>query len=213
MFKAYFLLNPGNNPFRCRGESAAALVRDRFPDIHGYVQTSALPGQADVAFSGSAELWFTSAEAALAACEAGPGELIADDASLHSAFAGMERVVMQMPDYLTEERIKGVYPFGRKAGISLTDFQEHWWFNHGPIAALTEEAFSYHQIHALPEAYERLSPVYNGITEITWPNETAAARALDSRQMREDQASDAPNFVNMDSIALFLAREEAVIAP
>jgi hypothetical protein len=31
--------------------------------------------------------------------------------------------------------------------------------------------------------------------------------------MREDQGSDAPNFVDMESISLFMAKEEVIIEP
>ena len=213
MFKAYFLIQPGDDPFALRGSDAAAAARERFPRLRGYYQTRALPGQDDIAFSAAAECWFTDAEAAVEACEEGLGGLLAPGAEVHSTLAGMERVVMQQPGYLTAARVKGVYPFRRRPDLSLADFQDYWWHTHGPIAALTEEALSYHQVHPVPLAYERLAPAYDGITEITWPDAGAAGRALVSRQMREDQGSDAPNFVDLDSIALFLAEEEIVIAP
>ncbi len=213
MFKAYFLFNPGSDPFRYEADSAADLVRRLFPGIRGYVQTRALPGQDAPAFSGSAELFFDNAADCVAACEQGPGELAAEDASVHSTLAGMERVVMRVPDYLTRDRIKGVYPFCRKEGLEVEPFQHYWWHNHGPIAALTDEALGYVQVHPVPENYEMANAHYDGVTEIAWPDAEAAGRGLTSRQMTEDQASDAPNFVRMDSVALILAKEETVIAP
>ena len=69
------------------------------------------------------------------------------------------------------------------------------------------------QIHTLSDSYKTVNPVYDGITEISWPDIEAAGRAIDSRQMREDQGSDAPNFVDMKSISLFMVKEEVIIEP
>ncbi|MBT7876487.1 MAG: hypothetical protein HN738_00245, partial [Gammaproteobacteria bacterium] len=63
------------------------------------------------------------------------------------------------------------------------------------------------------DSQETVSQAYDGITEISWPDIEAAGRAIGSRQMREDQGSDAPNFVDMDSISLFMAKEEVIIEP
>jgi len=213
MYKTCFLINAGADPFRFKGLDAANAVRTLFPEIKGYVQARALPGQESPAFSGSAELWFDESPSALAACVIGIERLLAEGVGVQSCLSGMERVVMRAADYITADRIKGVYPFRKKPGMTLEAFQHHWWHTHGPIAALTEEALSYVQIHARADSQETVSPVYDGITEIWWPDIEAAGRAIGSRQMREDQGSDAPNFVDMESISLFFAKEEIVIAP
>lgn len=139
--------------------------------------------------------------------------MLAESATVLSSLAGMERVVVRTPDYLTGSRMKGVYPFCRKEGMALDAFQAYWWHHHGPIAALTEEALAYVQIHPLLESYDKAPPAYDGITEISWRDAGAAMRGITSRQMVEDQASDAPNFVADGSVALYLAEEETVIAP
>ena len=125
----------------------------------------------------------------------------------------MERVVVRTAKYITADRVKGVYPFRKKSGMTLDEFRHHWWHTHGPIAALTEEALSYVQIHRSSYLNETLNCVYDGITEISWLDMDAAGRAIDSRQMREDQGSDAVNFVDLESISLFMAKEEVVIEP
>lgn len=213
MYKTCFLMSDGEDPFRFNGRYAEDAIRSLFPDIKGYVQTRALPGQESPAFSGVAELWFDDSSLAIAACVAGLGDLLSKVAEVQSCLAGMERVVMRTPEYFTADRIKGVYPFRRRPDLTLEAFQHHWWHKHGPIAALTEEALSYVQIHTLADSYETVNPVYDGITEISWLDLEAAGRGIGSRQMREDQATDAPNFVDMESIALFMAKEEVVIEP
>ena len=213
MYKTCFLINAGEDPFRFSGRDAEDAIRAVFPDIKGYVQTRALPDQESPAFSGQAELWFDDSSLAIAACVAGIGDLLADGAEVQSCLAGMERVVVRTAEYITADRIKGVYPFRKRPELTLEAFQNHWWHNHGPIAALTEEALSYVQIHTLADSYKAVSPVYDGITEISWLDIEAAGRAIGSRQMREDQGGDAPNFVDMESISLFMAKEEVVIEP
>jgi uncharacterized protein (TIGR02118 family) len=184
-----------------------------FPEIKGYVQARALPGQESPAFSGSAELWFDDSSIATAACVIGIGGLLAEGVEVQSCLSGMERVVVRTAEYVTADRVKGVYPFRKKPGLTLEAFQHHWWHTHGPIAALTEEALSYVQIHTRADSQETASPAYDGITEISWPDIETAGRAIGSRQMREDQGSDAPNFVDMESISLFIAKEEVIIEP
>lgn len=213
MYKTYFLFEPGDDPFALQGEQALAALRTCFEDAVGYVQTRALDGQEAPAFSGAAEFWFESPQAAVAAAKSPIDGLMQQGARVHSIFTGLERVVVRTPAYIGAERIKGVYPFCRRSDLSLSAFRHHWWHNHGPIAALTDEALSYHQIHPLDEIQRELNPHYDGITEISWFDEAAAGRAITSRQMREDQGADAPNFVDMESIALILAKEETVLAP
>lgn len=214
MYKTYFLIQPGlDDPFRWRGDAAADAARARFPGLVGYYQTRAVPDQEAPAFSGIAELWFEHPAAALKAQSQGPGDLLAAGVTLQSSMAGMERVVVRTPRYIHGERIKCVYPFCKRDDMTVAAFQSRWWHGHGPIAALTEEALSYIQIHPLAESYDKHPPFYDGITEISWPDMAAAARGIGSRQMKEDQGSDAPHFVNLDTVSLFFAHEEIVIEP
>ena len=210
MFKVYFLL--AGEPFQYEGLAAEEAVLEAYPLAVGYVQARSLaeqlPGGEAPAYTGAAELWFRDAGDAL---EAGEKAFTLSDADVQATVVGAERIVMRLPDHHTEKRIKGVYPFRRKPGMPVSDFQRHWWHNHGPIAALTEEALCYVQTHVLAECYDEGSPRYDGITELHFRNRDAAVRATVSRQMREDQGGDAPNFVDMDSIELFLVEEEVVI--
>ena len=213
MYKTCFLINAGEDPFRFKGRDAEDAIRVVLPEIKGYVQARALSGQESPAFSGSAELWFDDSSIATAACVIGIGGLLAEGVEVQSCLSGMERVVVRTAEYVTADRVKGVYPFRKKPGLTLEAFQHHWWHTHGPIAALTEEALSYVQIHTRADSQETASPAYDGLTEISWPDIETAGRAIGSRQMREDQGSDAPNFVDMESISLFIAKEEVIIEP
>ncbi|MDA0976961.1 MAG: EthD domain-containing protein [Proteobacteria bacterium] len=214
MYKVSFLLAPGaGQPFSLQGDAAGEAATGIFPGLCGYVQTAAVPGQENPAFSGVIECFFSRASDALAAVDADPSALLSDDVSILSVVVGMERVVMRTPACFGTDQVKGVYPFRRKQGMSVADFQDYWWHSHGPIAARTEEALSYIQVHPLPECYAGGDADYDGITEIAWPDMEAAMRGVTSRQMQEDQSTDAGNFVDRESVSLFFAKAEVIIAP
>ena len=65
----------------------------------------------------------------------------------------------------------------------------------------------------MPSAYEHGEPDFDGVTEIFWPDMQSAESAVASRQMTEDQAGDAQNFVDLDSVMLFFGVEDVVIEP
>jgi uncharacterized protein (TIGR02118 family) len=189
------------------------MVLQSFPRVKGYVQTTPLADQGELSIAGMLELYFVEPAAALSVRRSDLPGLLAPGIEVATVITGMERVVMRAADFASRETIKGVYPFRRRSDLSVEAFQHHWWHNHGPIAALTEEALAYTQLHVLADCYDQSQPAFDGITEIYWPDRAAAERAVVSRQMREDQASDAPNFVDMDSIVLFFAEEETILAP
>ena len=219
MFKSYFFLEgeAGAEPFLAGGSDAADLLRGAVPPAAGYVQTRTLAQQIndedEPPYIGIAELWFARAAHALnsAAHAQALNGMLAPDVRVGPIVTGAARTVMRLPEHHTGRHIKGVFPFRRKTGMSVGEFQHYWWLNHGPIAALTESAVYYLQCHPLGESYERGTPPYDGITELHWPDVAAARSAMASRQMREDQSNDASNFAEPGSVVLFLAREEVVI--
>ncbi len=217
MFKVYFLLHADNDPFKAHGDEAAALARETFPNLAGYVQTRASERQVDgreggTAFNATAEVWFRYAADAVQAAQHGCDALI-NGAEVHAVHCGEERVVMRTAEHWLKPCMKGVYPFRRKAGMGIADFQHYWWHNHGPIAAATEEALCYVQTHVLEQYYEGGEPAYDGVTELHWLDTGAANRAVASRQMVEDQGGDAPNFVDLESVQLLLVDQEICVAP
>lgn len=210
MIKIFLLLEGREAPFALTEQAAAEEVRGLLPDIAGYVQTRAM---GDAPFSGCAEFYFGN--------ESGAGSL--DPATLSSLFSGAtrvaasvsgdHRVVMRLPQFFKGPNVKGVYPFRRRVDLAVADFQAYWWHTHGPIAALTEHALAYCQTHPMQSAYEHGEPDFDGVTEIFWPDMQSAESAVASRQMTEDQAGDAQNFVDLDSVMLFFGVEDVVIEP
>ena len=211
MYKISVLLKATDQPpFRYQGEEAAAEARTRFPTLSGYVQTSPLADQPEVPFAGALELYFASVEAlSIGDVDA----LLTDGTTAACVVTGAERVVMCKPEFRVRDSIKGVYPFRRKPGLNVEAFQHYWWHTHGPIAAQTQAALAYTQLHVLPGCYETGEPVFDGITEIYWPDRAAVERAVASRQMIDNQGADAANFVDLQSVVLFYAEEDILIAP
>lgn len=219
MLKMYvFLAAPvGLDPFASSGAAAAERVKALAPGVVGYTQSRTLAEQIDDSsappFAGVAELFFTDSRDALAAATAveALAPLWSDSAEPAAVVVGHERIVMRLPEHHRGGFIKGVFPFRRKAGMPVDQFQRHWWHIHGPIAAQTEGAVLYVQCHPLSACYQDATPSFDGVTELHWEGVAAARAAMSSRQMREDQAGDAANFAEPGSVLLFLAAEEPVI--
>ncbi len=208
------------DPFNSRGDVAAKRVQQICPVAIGYTQTRADVTQLDPAvppaYSGVMELWFSDPDDALHAqtrIDALASLWHDDSVEVAGVVSGHERIVMRLPEFHTGSYIKGVFPFRRKPGMSVADFQTHWWQRHGPIAALTQDALCYAQCHPFVASYAKNNaPDFDGITELYWRTTQDADAAMASRQMREDQSNDAGNFVDRDSVQLFLASEEVVLA-
>ncbi|MFP6808260.1 MAG: EthD domain-containing protein [Pseudomonadales bacterium] len=209
----YFIKSEASLELR---KDALEKLRQSCPSLEAAVLSSAIkdaiPGRSTT-LSGVLELWFECTADAEAANELSPAMLFVSPVETAFVLSGMERIVMRHPGFYTTSGVKGVYAFRRKGSMPVKDFQHYWWHNHGPLAALTENATCYSQCHLAKEAYPNGSPGYDGVTEIYWPDLPAALSALDSRQMTEDQSSDAKNFVDLESIELMIAKEHMIIPP
>ena len=214
MYKTYWLIKGGADPFRVKGKKAGELIGELFPEARGAVMTRAckeqVPGRGETSFNATLELWFHDAGVAEAAAAQGLAPLLAEGVELVATLAGLERTVMRKPGYAMAKCIKGVYPFRRKVGMAVASFQDYWWHGHGPIAARTEGALAYFQVHPLERCYDGGEPGYDGITELHWPNTGAALQAVASQQMAEEQGKDAVNFADLDSVELLLVDQEVL---
>ena len=195
-------------PLRCDSAQARKLVDDYLPSVAHYRQFARAPAQLDggqdAPFAASAEFWVRDANA----CQA-----VVD--FLHSAAAvqsGLFSVAPSLVEHCEEHNIMGAafvdsgfkctFLFNRKPDMDLGAFHHHWLHTHGPIAARTENAERYVQSH-ITAADRR----YDGITELFWADHPTAVASMASEQMRADQASDAQNFVDTESLIAFLATE------
>lgn len=226
MYKTYLFLQGtiGSEPFLYRSAQAASAIATAVPGAVGYTQTRTLTeqigGREAAPFTGIAELCFDDLAAALESGDhaTAMSGLLTPGTQVGPVVTGTARTVLRLAAHHHGGLIKGVFPFRRKAGLAVADFQRYWWLQHGPVAALTENAVYYLQCHPLAQTYanaqtdEDGSPPYDGITELHWPDAASARAAMSSRQMIEDQGADARNFVAPGSVLLFLAVEEVVVA-
>ena len=215
-----FLSHPSHrDPFAHRGGAAAELQAQICPAAAGYTQTRALDAQLEADqvphFAGVAEFRFVDPGAALAFAEkrSAIAPLLAPDARVVAVVTGVDHVVMRMPTHSAAPGIKGVYPFRGLAHLDSEAFSRRWLYGHGPIAALTEEALCYVQCHLLAPAWSAEESAFHAVTEIHWPDIAAARRGVGSRQMREDQGTDAQDFLEPGSVRLVFAEEETVRRP
>lgn len=219
MFKTYYFLEgPPGDPFATSGGAARRFADERLPRAAGITLSRSLAEQIDprarAPFAGVAEIWHARSEDALARTERGAIEaLLAPGVRIGPVITGLARIALRTAAHHGSAGLKGVFPFRRKAGMSVESFQSRWWHGHGPIAAHTEGALFYLQCHPLIETYADAPPAFDGVTELHWPDLAAARRAMASRQMREDQGGDSPHFAAAGSVQLFAAQEEMLRAP
>jgi len=214
MIKSYYFIK-SEDALTLR-EDAVDTLRQSCPSIEAALLSNvikdAIPGRSTL-LSGVLELWFENIADADAASEFSPAMLFVKPVETVSVLMTMERLVMRQPSFYRNNGVKGIYAFRRKGGMPVKEFQHYWWHNHGPIAALTENATCYVQCHVTKESYQNVSPAYDGVTEIYWPDVPAALASLGSRQMTEDQSNDAKNFADADSIELMIAEQHMIIPP
>ncbi|MFT4677209.1 MAG: hypothetical protein ACJAX5_000554 [Patiriisocius sp.] len=222
MIKLYFFVqsNPDiadeTGPVTTLQEDAAELIKTLYPSTNAAVFSAAIVDAIagrPPSMSGALELWFDDAEEANAASEVLPNAIFTNTIKVAGKAIGVERVVMRRPEFYQKNGVKGLYAFRRKSDLSVEDFQFYWWQNHGPIAALTEGATCYIQCHVPMNAYENGKPEFDGVTELYWPDVTSALQGIGSKQMIEDQSTDARNFVDLESVDLMIAEQHMIIPP
>lgn len=206
MYKLFFFTAETLDPTQSAIEQRRSVAQQVAPGLCGYSESEPLTQQLgdDNAFCARVvELYWMRSSDALNAFEARQrlAEAILEAADT-PALMGLERVVLRTAEHRPERDIKLLFPFRRKAELSLDAFQRYWWQQHGPIAARTEGATGYLQYHRLAETYDHASGPWDAVTELHFPDWTATQAAMASRQMTEDQAGDANHFVEPESVQI-----------
>jgi uncharacterized protein (TIGR02118 family) len=122
--------------------------------------------------------------------------------------------------------IKLVYCLRRKEGMSLAEFQRYWREVHGPLVHKNAEALRvrrYVQVHALDDPINQalgrqrgnaVEP-FDGVAELWWDSLEdflAASRTDEGRRAARELLEDEKNFIDLERSAIFLARENPIIA-
>jgi len=210
MIKIYALFGDKGktSPFKLDREAAGAAIRQKFTNVRSYRQFQRTPEQLDdlelAPYSASAELWLDDNE--------DPAELVraleSAATSVPEVFAVNPALVVRSQEHnilgkhLQDSGFKATFLFNRKPSMALAYFHAYWRNHHGPIAAKTQHAQRYVQSHI---SDPRRS--YDGITELFWADHDTALASMASQQMTVDQSSDARNFVDGESLVVFLAQE------
>jgi hypothetical protein len=98
--------------------------------------------------------------------------------------------------------IKGFYFSGRKPGMSVEAFQDHWLNVHGPLVVPSPGISRYVQCHPCPETYETLEPRFDSLAVLTFPSKEAQAVFAASDDNTIHQRNDLPNLWDMTGRAL-----------
>src|SRR5713101_6124938 len=106
--------------------------------------------------------------------------------------------------------VKVVTFLKRKPGMPVEDFQRYWLTRHPEVVVRLPGVRRYVQSHAVPSAYQKREPLYDGIAEV-WADGTDALRAMTrSLEHRAVQADEA-NFIDRDRMG-FIVTEDYMLA-
>ena len=210
MIKIYALFadQPGERPFNLGAGNAHAAMTSRFPQLRHYRQferaSEQLAGLPVAPYVASAELWLDHGSdpapilSALDSAQASLPDVFTRDPAL--LVQGEEHNISGEP--WQDSGFKATFLFNRKRGMALDAFHAYWLSHHGPIAARTQDAERYVQSHI-----SEPSRTYDGITELFWCDHTTALASMGSEQMTVEQSNDAQNFVDGESLVVFMGAE------
>ena len=98
----------------------------------------------------------------------------------------------------------------RKPGMPVEDFQRYWLTRHPEVVVRLPGVRRYIQSHALPSAYRKGEPVYDGIAEV-WADGTDALRAMTRSSEHAGVQADEVNFIDRVRVG-FIVTEDHVLA-
>jgi uncharacterized protein (TIGR02118 family) len=102
--------------------------------------------------------------------------------------------------------VKAFNFFKRKPGLSVEDFRSYWLNEHAAVIRKIPELRKYIASITLPSAYRNREPLYDGISEAWFDDESALRDNADSAQRRAASADDA-KFVDMSTTGSIIVDE------
>jgi uncharacterized protein (TIGR02118 family) len=96
--------------------------------------------------------------------------------------------------------------FKRKPGLSVDDFRDYWLNEHAAIIRAIPEIRKYVASITLPSAYRNREPLYDGISEAWFDDETVIRATADSAPRRAAHTDDA-KFVDMSKAGSIIVDE------
>jgi uncharacterized protein (TIGR02118 family) len=118
-----------------------------------------------------------------------------------------ERVIVDGPT--TPGMVKVIWAFSRKPGLSLEEFQEHWFEVHGhTLGSKLPGIRRYVQNHSLPEAYALRPMTHDGFSEAWWDDLESLHRSRASAEWAALSADGQTLFTY--PMAVVVARETVI---
>lgn len=165
-------------------------------------------------YEGLAELWAESIEDFVAMRRSpayverlGPDEEHFVDRAASDWLGTTEHVVI---DRGQPAPIKLMFLARRRPGLTVEEFQRHWLDVHAPLVDSTPGLVRYVQCHVTPDSYGARPPAWDGVAELCFADRAALGDALGSDSFRVQRA-DVERFIDIDTIAAFVAREHVLI--
>jgi uncharacterized protein (TIGR02118 family) len=203
--------------FQSYWRSRHAEIVAGLPGVRRYVQSHTRPSiyaRREPAYDGIAELWNDDVDALRAMVRHPHYAVVKEDEGRFidgATMAGLvtrEHVIVDGP--APSGAVKNVEFVTRRPDLSVERFQRHWREVHGPIAAAIPVLRRYVQSHALPEAYGRRSPPYDGIA-VTWFDSVDAMRHSATTPEYARTREDEPNFIAAGDVPVILTTEHVVV--
>ena len=111
----------------------------------------------------------------------------------------------------SEPRIKRLSFIKRKPEWDRDEFFRYWKDVHGPMALAMPGLQRYVQCHALPSAYEKGEPRYDGVAEMWYESLGDLNFSLASPEFKEVAQPDGTKFVDPDSAFTLITEEYRIV--
>ena len=197
-----------------------APLAKQMPGLRRYIQNhSPTILSRSLAYDGVVEIWMDTEEAITAAFNS--KEYRASAYADEPNFANVKDVVrLVTEDHVLrageessspEPRIKRLSFIKRKPEWDRDEFFRYWKDVHGPMALAMPGLQRYVQCHALPSAYEKGEPQYDGVAELWFDTLGDLNFALASEEYKEGARPDGLKFVDPDSMLTLITEEYRIV--
>ncbi|MET0248194.1 MAG: EthD domain-containing protein [Sphingobium sp.] len=121
----------------------------------------------------------------------------------------VQRFRLGVEDDFGQTPLRAIYLVKGRDDIGPTGFHDHWRGVHGPLLIGQAGVTRYAQNHRLTDSYDA-GPEFDGLAEMSFPDEAANAVFSNSEPHRTNQVNDLPNAFDLNVGKRFYTREETI---
>jgi uncharacterized protein (TIGR02118 family) len=121
----------------------------------------------------------------------------------------VQRYQLGIADDAGTTPLRAIFLVKRREGMSAEAFHRHWREVHGPMLIGQAGITRYAQLHRAAASYDG-GPEFDGVAELSFPDELAYAAFGRSEPHRTNQMADLPNLFDLTVGKRFFSREEVV---